>query len=476
MSRYGAYGLVDVNNNDPKSAYKYQNLFCRTPKGLSADCTHGVYISTPFIRELVCLSTCNHPNFNKKLGFDIIANKNATRLHLEREDIDLYSWIKRESLSSRLTSYASIFYQLAATLSAIHDQGCMYGDLSTTNIMLTGNKVKIIDYGSFIFDTSIFKHIPIGSVTRYYYRCNKYYTSPEMINVLYGGHLPFAIGEKHDVFSLGLVMLSIFRGDDINADRFEALVMRKEVGKLKEMMDIYIYDLIDLLPSNMLALLLNMLTIDPDYRMSSHNVLSRLKYITSSRPRMIINRPAKTVGKVDGNRHLYIDYIYSLCQEFSTVYSFVTAVQIFDAISMHMDTDMCMIASIIIADALTYDTVLNITRIPSVDIEHIMDVIADILYRLNGQIYINGNFDSMLRNEQDYVYYDLIHLIMRSRDSVDKSEDEKKILYYNVIKDVYSFSFLDTDIAKYNKTSVCIKFLSNYLLPSAINLSLLYLG
>lgn len=139
-----------------------------------------------FFNERGIMKYLRHPNIVEFYMFQVYKHVSQDITFFEKLDKDLYrSEIKREKLNNTIE-------QLLDGLVYIHSSGFIHRDIKSTNIMMKGDTVKYIDFGSAIYNNGDLKFINDFTTTT-----NR---APE--NLLKHENYD----EKIDIWSLGIVI------------------------------------------------------------------------------------------------------------------------------------------------------------------------------------------------------------------------------------------------------------------------------
>ena len=149
------------------------------------------------------------------------------RPYLAMEFVDgqsLFDVMRRGAMP--IEDVRKLCHRLASGLSFVHEAGAVHRDLSPDNIILPGGKVeraKIIDFG-------IARSATVGGETLIGGKfAGKYnYVSPEQLG-LYGGE----VSERSDIYSLGLVLAAVLRGQAAGHERFAVRDRGKAPGRAR---------------------------------------------------------------------------------------------------------------------------------------------------------------------------------------------------------------------------------------------------
>ena len=120
-------------------------------------------------------------------------------------DMNLYQLLKSRSFSSLpLNTLKAYAQQLLEGIKYFHSLNVLHCDLKPENIMITGEKIKIIDFGSSCFmNRRVFTYIQ-----------SRFYRAPEVI-------LEVGYDCKIDIWSLGCVLAELYLGKPIFAGKDE---------------------------------------------------------------------------------------------------------------------------------------------------------------------------------------------------------------------------------------------------------------
>ena len=217
------YSLIDskfdiielIGTGSTSSVYKVKNKNLLNShfalKILHPSLMRNETVAKRFQRELLASHTVNHPNIVR--GYDFIRQGSILAYTMEYADNgSLRSYIDK----NRKLNYSEVVklaVQLAAGLSAIHQEGVIHRNLKPENILLTKNGYyKISDFGiaKLLNSKTLTKQGEIlGQID---------YSSPECIN-------SSEYDERSDIYSYGLII-------------YEAIVGQKAFGITKSYKDL----------------------------------------------------------------------------------------------------------------------------------------------------------------------------------------------------------------------------------------------
>ena len=102
-----------------------------------------------FEQECEFLSTIKHPNIVQCLGTAIDPQSQWPALFMELMDESLTRFLERSTGPLPYHSQLNICYDVALALSYLHSNGIIHRDLSSNNVMLTGegSRAKVTDFG-----------------------------------------------------------------------------------------------------------------------------------------------------------------------------------------------------------------------------------------------------------------------------------------------------------------------------------------
>jgi len=202
VKKLGCGGMAEV--------YQAKDIKSNEPVALKILLPHLVedeVVRQRFLREAKVGMDLNHPGIARV--YEVGEDNNRFFIAMELvKGKSLQQLIEHTPLSLRQA--IAIAQQVADALAVAHRQGIVHRDIKPGNIMVTGDKVKLMDFGlARVVDTTSLtdKHEVIGTL---------YYMSPEQV-----------IGEKvdcrTDIYSLGITLYHMitnrlpFQGDHVAA-------------------------------------------------------------------------------------------------------------------------------------------------------------------------------------------------------------------------------------------------------------------
>lgn len=100
-----------------------------------------------FQNEIKILSDLVHPNIIPYLG-KIVNSLNHVGLCMTAEDQNLSDWLEYSTKNISIQTKINYLHQIALGIEYIHQCDIIHLDIKLDNIMVTDNKIKIIDFGS----------------------------------------------------------------------------------------------------------------------------------------------------------------------------------------------------------------------------------------------------------------------------------------------------------------------------------------
>lgn len=415
------------------------------------------YVAPHFIREYIFLSLFTHENIAKAEVFECNVHTCKGLLCMENGGISLYQWIKEYMFD--VDVFLKMVYQSAKVLHFLHEKNMIHADLSINNIVFNPetNCVKVIDWGAVIMDATVCKK----NVSSVFYRCNPTYTSPEMQNLKYSNDSE--ITAKHDIFSLGLVLLCLLRGGaELKSTCIDGYVTSNKLPDLQtELTNLMTFSkYFSCIPVEFQLLLSRMLHIDPATRPTAeeicqHPVFSSYQTVVPTTEGVRCDTSNYYLQDIeciarDNERMKWIDFMYLICIEtFNLPHLFVLSVRIFDNHVFTSDTcfdkyelEMISIVSILIShivlDSGIY--VLNYWKhfLSEECTDHeLLQCVKKVLNSLHGKVNPTWLFDARLRNitlDESKMEYDIIKLMCLSINFVNVEEEDLASIYF-IIQD-----------------------------------------
>jgi serine/threonine protein kinase len=427
----GTFGIVTVNEEDPSLVTKTQSFILDEE-----------FISEPFIRECTFLSSYVHPNIIALAPRTAMPSTgNATRrvkLIMENGGITLTKWVESTPKEKRKKQIIPILYQITQGLNAMHEEHMIYGDLSPNNVVIDNNlHVRIIDFGSIFFDSTIFKNTRLVNLAKNFYRCQSCFTSPEM-SILFmsrrqKNNLPLHVEEwrltpKHDIYSLGLIARHIWTGEIVNPN------------SNININDVRLYLLVE-----------RMMKINPSYRICAKDILFELSKVPI--PSIIRFGVGVNVNNVKFDithawkqnlemRDIVIDWIFKRCFKKKVIHCLPLAIHLIDNylyIERLNNQDpllLISVSAILIAEAIFEGTYTSLPRWSNIIYDdYTAKDIEDQTRRMLSSLHANGTsmfttfFDKILRIQNKKIYPTVVKWIVSSRHCLESSEAEKVNVY-----------------------------------------------
>jgi calcium-dependent protein kinase len=216
------------------------------------------------LKEVNILKKLDHPNIVKL--YEYFIEENFILIVMEYvQGGELFDRLAQEHKLSEYTA-AGIFKQILSAVNYLHMNNLVHRDLKPENIVLSGDRVKLIDFGT-TTQLSASKHLKsrLGTI---------YYIAPEVLNQDYN--------EKCDVWSCGVILYILLIGfPPFNGENDQEIY--KEVLKAKVDFRIHEFRNISVYAKNLIK---SMLNIDPKMRISTSAALKSewLLYTNSTDP------------------------------------------------------------------------------------------------------------------------------------------------------------------------------------------------
>ncbi|CAD8143808.1 unnamed protein product [Paramecium octaurelia] len=204
--------------------------------------------------EIQVLSLIDHPNLMKI--YDTFETKNNRYLICEYcNERDLAEIL--DSTKFTETQTLEVFQQIAQGIKALHDKKIIHRDIKPANILKSNGSYKLADFGFAVIENqyeSIIKKFNVGTPM---------YMAPETVqNNVYS--------EKSDIWALGIVLFQMIYRELPSFSKQENELSKKHsflINKIKN-------DTITTIKTK--ELMLNMLNIDPEKRMSINEIIANL--------------------------------------------------------------------------------------------------------------------------------------------------------------------------------------------------------
>ncbi|CAK75830.1 unnamed protein product (macronuclear) [Paramecium tetraurelia] len=269
--------MIEAKQQIQKSVYKYSYLLndilgegysSKVYKGIHNDTGQVVAIKvinlqtlvTPISQSLLkneisIIKQLNHENLMKV--YEAFQTRNNTYIICEFCcDGDLANILRSTNLT--IKEIIDIFTQISRGVKALHDQKIIHRDIKPANILRLNGIYKLSDFGFAIVENdfeSIIKKFHVGTPV---------YMAPETVQLN-------QYSEKSDIWSLGVVLyLMIFKELPFNQKKEEDIRNRQQevYAKIRNERN---------LPKNIQYILIGMLEIDPQKRLSIEQILTQLQ-------------------------------------------------------------------------------------------------------------------------------------------------------------------------------------------------------
>ena len=188
----GTYGSVykAIINGKPAAIKIIKESVDKTP------------ISSLMLREINNMMMLDHHNVIKFDGFYYSPDNSALYIGLELMDCSLVRLLNKKSLSEKMKR--SFIVQLLRGLTYIHSKKIMHRDLSSSNVLVSGKRLVISDFG-------ISRYYKDHAFTNIYSRnvCSLNYRPAELLVGIY----PYT--EQIDIWSTACIITEILTGQSI---------------------------------------------------------------------------------------------------------------------------------------------------------------------------------------------------------------------------------------------------------------------
>ena len=162
----------------------------------------AVTIMRRFEQECSFLSSIRHPNIVQYLGSYRDPETQLPVLLMELMDESLTQFLERLQEPLPYHIQVNLCHEIALALTYLHSNGIIHRDLSSSNVLLTGHRVKVTDFGmAKLFDANHTMMTPLTPLTM----CpgTLAYMSPEALDD------PPVYTKKLDCFSFGVLDIQI---------------------------------------------------------------------------------------------------------------------------------------------------------------------------------------------------------------------------------------------------------------------------
>ncbi|AAV50931.1 putative serine/threonine-protein kinase [Acanthamoeba castellanii mimivirus] len=236
------------------------------------------------LREINNMIMLDHPNIIKMHGY--YYSQGITHIGLELCDMPLYKKLDKGNLSPELKK--SFIIQLLCGLKYLHNNNIIHRDLTSSNVLIKGDTLKICDFGCsrFVYDKKIIGNYSLDV-------CSVRYRAIEILN----GILPY--NEKIDIWSCACLIAEIlgekflFRGrneievlDSINR------LLGKTVGSGRVG-----FSMLEKHYPNETQIIYKMLDFDPSNRPNAKLVLKIFSECFVAQSELLVNNQKTTIDK-----------------------------------------------------------------------------------------------------------------------------------------------------------------------------------
>jgi len=194
---YGAFGTVDEIVHPPSNTRFARKTIRNSSKDPSL-------VFRQVRREIDCLRQLNHEHIIKVMA-SYIAEDQISIIMSPIADCNLWEFMRSPSKTATQMSHLSKWFGcLASALSYLHSKSWLHMDLKPQNILISGDRALLSDFGSAF---SVAKH-DMGETAGMRYAITPMYCAPELIT----RGVSEAATRASDIYSLGCIYLEMATG------------------------------------------------------------------------------------------------------------------------------------------------------------------------------------------------------------------------------------------------------------------------
>lgn len=259
----GSFGIVYEVSDNKGTHYALKKFIRGNEDGFDTDS----------LTELDILSRINHPNVTQV--YSLFLNKCDPCLVMEKADMDLFEFSEKfhNTLTSEQMRY--MLFQMACGLNYLHSNGIVHRDIKTENILIKNDKqftkLMIADFGMSKIVTNKYQKIKSNGK----FTTTQHARAPEL-------WLLSDYDSRVDVWALGILFLELITRQRYFEDEYlDRLTMSVNNVNYRDYIDIAYkqqnldnYIRSNIMNEDLRHLLINMLSVEPDFRFYSDQVLN----------------------------------------------------------------------------------------------------------------------------------------------------------------------------------------------------------
>lgn len=326
----------------------------------------------------------------------------------------------KEPYEKRIYIARLVLFQGLRILAFLESKNVIHADISIRNILIKNEKIYLIDWGAVILYPEI---IATCDESEKFIRCTEGFRSPEM------DFLSVAPGQldcRHDIFSLGAVVLSLIRGK---------LLTQQDITRGKAIVSP------DLIPQDMLDMLRVMTCFDPNNRMLASQILAAKEI----QPALVESKIVKSIvtSSVTERRKDIVKLICHFAGCLSLTYCLSLAVFIADKLSDKLPNKPlsrrllscgCLaIAEAVLAEASSLFRAYYITACASFSEDELRNMIDFILIELNFNIY-EPMFDHLIHKRDKQIRSNVVYQVCLNNSLTQTSTAELMSKYDTIVE------------------------------------------